>query len=142
MVPSFMTLDSVCADPTTTKESIKVYKHISTKLPDLAIYKSEDGECFPYSKAVNTIADEVDICEGRDINNSDISVWAWPSTVIDGTRIWSNPPYYWLGDSNLDGFGIEPNPQLEALMDRDELAFKIKRQIRAWLKGHPAISYL
>lgn len=142
MVPSFVTLDSVCADPTTSKESIKAYKDISIRLPDLAIYKSESGECYPYSKAVNIIADEVDVCEGRDLDKSDVSIWAWPSTVIENIRIYTNPPYYWLGDSNLDGFGIEPNPEIEALMDHDELSFKAKRQIRAWLKGHPAISYL
>jgi hypothetical protein len=142
MVPSFMTLDSVCADPTTNKESIKIYKDISVRLPDLAIYKSEEGECYPYSRAINTIADELDVCEGRDMDKSDISVWAWPSTVIENTIIYTNPPYFWLGDSNLNGFGIEPNPEIEALMDKDELSFKAKRQIRAWLKGHPAISYL
>jgi hypothetical protein len=142
MALSLATIDNICADPSVNKDTIKAYKNMLVKLTDLSFYKSDEGEYYPYSKAINTIADEVDVCEARDPNTGDVGVWAWPSASIDNTRVFTNPPYYWLGDSNLNGFGITPNQRIEELMDEDELSFRAKKQIRNWLRSHPAISYL
>ena len=144
LTPANSGLEELILDPLVSTKTIDTLKGLLVRIPDLLIYrpKEDDGECYPCAKSVNHIADECAIKEFKPSWSEENLLIAWPQVLIDDKWVYTNPPYYVIGKTNQNGFGITPDPDWEAKLDADGIGFKIVRKIRMHLKSCPQIDYL
>jgi hypothetical protein len=138
------TISSLTTDASVDFTTLGSFASLLVKLPDLLVYRPETRaqDMYVCSKAVNTFVDNITFVESKDERQNRTYTYAWMWTVVDNIYVYSNPPYYIIGRDNADGFGMTPTDGLDAELDKDEIASKLVRQVRQYIKDHPAISYM
>ncbi len=123
---------------------IDAFKILFARLPDLTIFRPdpEKADWYPCSKTVNRMADECHIHDFKRPNEDFTDIYAWPSTTIEDYKVYGDPPYIIIGRVNTAGFGVIPTADLEDLMDKEGIPFKVVRKIREHLNSRPAIFYM
>lgn len=120
-------------------------KAIFARLPDAMIYHPDltKNNCIICSKSVNTMSTDYDyFTQVNEINPSaGHTMYVYPYSLIDGYKVYSNPPYFIVARDNVAGFGLLPEPAYEENMEKVGLPIKLLIKIKTFLKFKPPISY-
>lgn len=130
-------------------DSIKV---LFARLPDLQIYRYGKSDNFiSCSATMNSVVDNYD-ANHRDTEYLDefgintvkadpklVDMWLF--TIVDGHKVYANPPCYTVGHENESGFGIVPVKDWELHMEMNNISLTAIRKVRAYLKSKPEISW-
>lgn len=111
------------------------------KYTDLKLFRVHDGYIY-CAGSINRAADKVSYTEVEKSPDQPLSIYAWPHIVDDGFTIFTNPPFIQIASVFERGFGLQPEPKWEDLLESMDLPFTILRDIRNYLSGKPPISYL
>lgn len=140
------------ADKQKVLEAIAHLQHIH---PDLKVQRSglvSSLTSIKFSSSdANKVSEGVDIITRTDMfldrkphegtRYPEHFVEAWPYSTMDGYKVYSDPPSFTIGKVNTNGFGIEPMPYWEDMMDEADIAIEAIRAARSHLKKNPAIHY-
>lgn len=116
---------------------------LENKVPDLMVYRPDAAkqDLIYCSTSVNHYVDQYDCTELKDSQGRSEYVLAWPYTIINTVKVYSNPPFHVVGAPNEQGFGITPRDQWEDLLSGHNISNTVIRKIRSYLKSKPPINY-
>jgi hypothetical protein len=109
---------------------IALYEH-----PDLLGYQTPAGKVLPCSVSVNSLCDKVSLEYWGD------DFMALPYLEDKGVRLYSNPPAFYLGVRNLNGFGVVPYQDWEQWLDEAKLDFSVRKYCRHEMQGKSPVYY-
>lgn len=118
---------------------LQMFKNLHALYPDLMLYQL-DYDYVACSSTVNSLVDLYDACERDDVGGITY-IDVWPYFVVEGYRVYSNPPYFTVGANNTEGFGIKTADGWVDTMESDNISNVVIRKIRNFLKSKPAIDY-
>jgi hypothetical protein len=108
--------------------------------PDLRVHRDKKDVVRYCSEMINGEVDTMDIgqscscCTGA-------AVVVWPFTIVDGVRIYSNPPHFDIGHLHDFGFGVVPNADWKAKLMEQNVCPLILKKVDDYLARHRPVSY-
>lgn len=143
-------------DITDKQKVLDAITHLQNVYPDLKVQR--DGRItslgsvkFSTSMA-NKLADGADIMTRVDMQLDrkphegvsfppDEYVEAWPYTTVDGYKVYSDPPCFTIGTTNLTGFGVVPLANWEDAMEDHGITKEAIRAAKNHLRKNPPLHY-
>jgi len=90
------------------EKEAEVLKSLVEIFPDLKEHRDRWGNIRLMSKAINDIADEVFMNHNCGCC-SDSPLQAWPYKEFEGTKVFSDPTCFFVGEKNAGGIGDNPD---------------------------------
>lgn len=108
--------------------------------PDLRVHRDKKDVVRYCSETINGEVDTVDFthacscCTGA-------AVLVWPFTVVDGIRVYSDPPHFDIGHLHDFGFGVVPGEYWKAKMMEAQVCPLILKKVDDYLAKHRPVAY-
>lgn len=112
---------------------------MASAFPNLRLFRdySHHGLLRYSSPDVNSEVDQLDVMRGEVLA---VGLYA----VIDsrGSRLYSYPPVFEIGDQNHKGFGYLPRPGWREAMEEAGFSRHVIDQVQDLLDRHPPVNYM
>lgn len=117
-------------------ESSKTYQkalRVASEFSDVRLYE-DNGVAKICTHEVNPFVDRLDVTrEGN--------FYVYPYTIDKGQPVYSDPPYYFLGYQNTEGFGIVPLADWEEDMIADRINPDLIKKAKFLLAQSAVVDY-
>lgn len=122
------------------QKRIDALKELDRSYDDMVVHTSKDGIQRLCSASMNEYVNQMEIvhscgcCEGA-------GLLIYPFCVVEGQKVFSNPPHFSVGHSNRYGFGEVPLTDWKVTLKNAGINPLVIDKVGEYLKRHPPIDY-
>lgn len=122
------------------QERLKGLNELDRCYTDVVVHTNKDGFQRLCSASINEYVNQMEIahscgcCEGAQL-------LIYPFCVVEGQKVFSNPPHFTVGFSNRYGFGEVPLTDWKVELKRAGINQLVIDKVAEYLKRHPPIDY-
>ncbi len=109
--------------------------------PDLRLFRDCWGNLKFCSAEANSEVDTMEMDSCHRCDGQPIKMWAYVVVDPNGTRLYSDPPYFTVADQNKNGFGEIPRVGWQEELEYYGISRKVIVKLKTHIAGHPPIDY-